>query len=305
MASILITGGAGFIGSNLAEALCKEHEVVILDNLSTGKASNVPKHKRVKFVRGDICDLKVVRDAVKGADHVIHLAAIASVPRSMKDPEETNRVNAGGTFNLLFESARAEVDRFVYASTSAVYGDLPGLPKREGSELSPISPYAATKLAGERFCLVFERNFGLSTVSFRYFNIYGPRQDPKSEYAAVIPKFIELMEEGKRPVIYGNGEQTRDFTYVGDVIRANEIALEKKKGAGDVFNIASGKRTSINELVEKLNAVLGTKLKPAYEKERPGDVLHSYADVGKAKRVLGFKAEWSMEEGLKETLKDF
>ncbi|MFH0818155.1 MAG: NAD-dependent epimerase/dehydratase family protein, partial [Candidatus Micrarchaeota archaeon] len=259
MASILITGGAGFIGSNLAEAFSKEHSVTVLDNFSTGKKSNLAGLK-VKVIRGDICDQKKVREAVKGIDYVIHLAAIASVPRSIANPSETNRVNAGGTVNLLFESARAEVDRFIFASSSAVYGNAPGLPKKENMLLVPVSPYASTKLAGEKFCSFFEHNFGLFTISFRYFNVYGKKQDPNSEYAAVIPKFIKLMKKGKRPTVFGDGLQTRDFAYVKDITRANELVLESKKGAGESINIASGEAVSINELIKTLNRSLGTEL---------------------------------------------
>jgi nucleoside-diphosphate-sugar epimerase len=301
MASILITGGAGFIGSNLAESLSKENKITILDNLSTGKKANIPKSKKIKFINGDICDGKTVRKALIGIEHVIHLAAIASVPRSIANPAEANRVNAGGTVTLLFESARAEVNRFIFASSSAVYGDAPGYPKKENSTLAPKSPYAATKLVGEKFCSVFERNFGLSTVSFRYFNVYGQRQDPKSEYAAVIPKFISLMKTGKQPKIYGDGKQTRDFAFIGDVVHANELALESKKGAGDAFNIASGRATSINELVEELNHSLGKKLKPVHVGEREGDIKHSVADISKAKKVFGYAPKFTLQKGLKET----
>ncbi len=302
MASILITGGAGFIGSNLAEALGKEHSVTVLDDFSTGKKENLKGLAKVKIIRGDICDRAKVRDSLKDIDSVIHLAAIASVPRSIANPGEANRVNAGGTVNMLFESCRAEVDRFIYASSSAVYGDAPGLPKRENSDLSPISPYAATKLAGEKFCSFFERNFGISTISFRYFNIYGPRQDPNSEYAAVIPKFISLMKKGKRPVIFGDGKQTRDFTCVSDVIRANELALNSKKGSDKAFNIASGKEISLIELVETLNKLLGKRLEPVHKPARPGDIKHSFADISKARKALGYSPKSSLEAGLKELL---
>ncbi len=302
MASILITGGAGFIGSNLAEALSKENNVIVLDNFSTGKRSNLSGLKKIKIIRGDICDRAKVQASLKGIDTVIHLAAIASVPRSIANPAEANRVNAGGTVNLLFESCRAEVDRFIYASSSAVYGDAPGLPKKETSHLAPISPYAATKLAGEKFCLFFGHNFGLSTVSFRYFNIYGQKQDPGSEYAAVIPKFISLMKRGKRPTIFGDGKQTRDFTYIGDVIRANELALNSKKGSGEVFNIAMGKEQSLNGLVKTLNKILGTKLEPIYGKERPGDIRRSFSDISKARKALGYAPKFNLEQGLKDTL---
>ncbi|MFH1470376.1 MAG: GDP-mannose 4,6-dehydratase, partial [Candidatus Micrarchaeota archaeon] len=251
---------------------------------------------------GDICDKATVRKSIQGIDNVIHLAAIASVPRSVEKPEETNRVNAGGTVNLLFESSRAEVEKFIYASSSAVYGNLPVLPKRESSPLAPISPYASTKLAGEHFCSLFEHNFGLKTLSFRYFNIYGPKQDPQSEYAAVIPKFMELMKNEKRPTIFGDGRQTRDFTYVKDAIKANKLALESK--ATGAFNIANGEEKSLNELVEILNAILGKRLSPIYESVRAGDIKHSFADISKARKAISYKPEWSLEKGLSDMQKE-
>ncbi len=303
MAGILITGGAGFIGSNLAEGLCKEHSITILDNLSTGRAENIPKSSRVRFQKGDVCSHKDVRAALEGVDCVLHLAAIASVPYSMKDPVKTDLVNVGGTVNLLHESARAEVDRFIFASSSSVYGNEPGFPKTEDSKLSPLSPYAESKLGAEGYCSVFAKSCGLSTVSLRYFNVFGPRQDPASEYSAVIPKFASLMKKGKAPTVFGNGEQTRDFTYIRDVARANELVFESKGGSGEAYNIATGSGTSLNELVKALNRILGKRIKPVYKKARVGDVKLSLADISKAKRTFGYEPKWSFEDGLKETVK--
>ncbi len=302
MASILITGGAGFIGSNIAEALCKEHDITVLDNLSTGKPENIPKSKRIKFIKADVCDPAAVRGSLKGIDYVIHLAALLSVPRSIKDPVNTDRINTGGTLNMLFESSRAEVKRFVYASSSSVYGNTKKLPDDEGMNPDPLSPYAASKVAGEYYCSVFARSFGLSAVSLRYFNVFGPRQDPSSEYSAVVPKFIAQMMKGERPVICGNGEQTRDFTYVKDIVLANSLVMESKKGAGEVFNIATGKKQSLNQLVAELNRLLGTKIKPAYLEPRTGDIMHSVADITRANKAFDYEPKWSFEQGLKETL---
>jgi nucleoside-diphosphate-sugar epimerase len=302
MASVLITGGAGFIGSNIAEELCCEHDITILDNFYTGKPENIPKHKRVRFVRGDICNPKTVRTTLKGIQYVLHQAALPSVPRSIKDPNETNRVNVGGTLNVLFESSRAEVERFVYASSSSVYGDSKTLPKKEDMAPNPISPYAVSKLGGEHYCSVFAKSFGLSTVSLRYFNVFGPKQDPASQYAAVIPRFIKRLNGRKKPIIFGDGTQTRDFTYVKNVVLANELAMESKNGAGESLNIASGERHSLNALVRGLNGLLGVRMAPAYGETREGDIKHSLADIAKAGRVLGYKPRWDFEEGLTETV---
>ncbi len=303
MAKILITGGAGFIGSNLAEKLTEEHDVVILDNVSTGNKSNLPK--KIEFINGDICDRNTVNHALKEVQCVLHHAAISSVPISLKDPFQTNHVNILGTLNLLMESSNAEVDRFVYASSSSVYGDEPGMPKNEGMNPSPISPYAVSKVTGEHYCSVFARSFGLSTVSLRYFNVFGPKQDKESEYASVIPLFISAMRGGEPPTVFGDGEQTRDFIYVKDIVLANQKIMESKNGKGDVFNIASGKSQSINSLVSDLNEILGKKIKPIYGEPRAGDVKHSSADVNKVKETFSYSPEWNFRKALEDTVNWF
>jgi nucleoside-diphosphate-sugar epimerase len=303
VAKILITGGAGFIGSNLATELSSENEIVVLDDLSTGHSENLPSSKKIKFIKGDICDMAKVREALKGVQYVLHQAALPSVPRSMKDPVKSNAINAGGTLNLLFESSRAEVDRFVYASSSSVYGNTPGLPRKEAMQTSPVSPYAVSKLTGELYCNVFAKSFGLSTASLRYFNVFGPKQDPASEYSAVIPRFITAISKGEQPVIFGNGEQSRDFTYVSNIVLANKLAMESKKGSGDAFNIATGKSETLNGLVQKLAKALGKAVKPKYEAERGGDVMHSLADYSKARGAFGYEPKWDFDFGIKETVK--
>ncbi|MFH1447921.1 MAG: NAD-dependent epimerase/dehydratase family protein [Candidatus Micrarchaeota archaeon] len=302
MASILITGGAGFIGSNIAEELHMRHSITVLDNFSTGKRANMLKSTGIKYVEGDICDARIVRRALKGVQYVLHLAAIPSVPRSLKHPLETDRVNTAGTLNLLVESARSEVDRFVYASSSSVYGESKTIQKCESMTPEPISPYAVSKLAGEYYCSVFARNLGLSTVCLRYFNVFGWRQDPNSEYSAVIPKFISTMIRGKQPIIFGDGKQTRDFTYVKNIVHANRLVMESKKGNGEVFNIATGKSQSLTRLVSILNKLLRTRLKPVYVGTRPGDIEHSLADIEKARETFGYNPKWNFEVGLEDTV---
>ncbi len=302
---VLITGGAGFIGSNLAEELVrKEHDVVILDDLSTGKEENIKEFKdSVRFVKGSITDLALLRDLFRDVECVSHQAAIPSVQRSVEDPLATNEVNVKGTLNVLVAARDSEVEKVVYASSSSVYGDTPELPKREGMKPNPKSPYAVSKLTGEEYCAVFSEVYGLKTVSLRYFNVYGPRQDPYSEYAAVIPRFITRVLKNKPPIIYGNGEQTRDFTFVRDVVMANILAIERD--VEGVFNIASGKRISINELSNKIMGIVGIRLKPIYDKPREGDIKDSLGDISRAKEKLGYDVKYGLEEGLKETIEYF
>ena len=297
----VVTGGAGFIGSNLAEELAKEqeNEVVVVDNLSTGRRENLQNLKNLKkclFVEGSVTDLDLVRGVFKGCDFVFHQAAIPSVPRSVKDPLATNNVNTNGTLNVVVAARDCGVKKVVFASSSSVYGDTPELPKREEMTPNPLSPYAVTKLVGEYYCKVFEEVYGLKTVSLRYFNVYGPRQDPHSDYAAVVPKFVKSVSENKPPVIFGDGEQTRDFTFVKDVVRANLLAA--KSGATGVFNIASGRRVSINELAEKIIKIQGKELEPVHSEPREGDVKHSLGDISRAQRGFGFEPRYSLEEGL-------
>lgn len=297
---IVITGGAGFIGSNLAEELSKEkdNEIIIVDDLSTGKTENLKKfNQNIKFVRGSITDLDRLKRIFEDVDYVFHQAAIPSVPRSIKDPIAANNANINGTLNVLVAAKDSSVKKVIYASSSSVYGDTPELPKREDMRANPKSPYAVTKLVGEYYCDVFNEVYGLNTISLRYFNVYGPRQDPYSDYAAVIPRFINMVSENKPPMIYGDGEQTRDFTFVKDVVRANVLAA--KSDAKGVYNIAYGNRISINELAEMIMKLMGKNLKPVHDAPREGDVKHSLGDISRAKKGLGYEPRYSLEEGLR------
>lgn len=305
MYKYLVTGGAGFIGSHIAGELVKRgHSVRIVDNFSTGKKENIaPFLGKIELIEGDIKDFKVCQQAAKDMDFVLHQAALTSVPRSIEDPLLTNEVNITGALNLLLASRDAGVQRFVLASSAAVYGDNPGLPKKEDMEGLPLSPYAASKRMGELYCQMFNRAFGLSTVSLRYFNIFGPRQDPSSQYASVIPNFIGKMLKEEKPVVFGDGEQSRDFLCVSNVVEANILASQAGDVSGEVFNIGSGERTSVNSLVVKLNEVLDKEIKPTYEEPRPGDIKHSYADISKARKMLKYEPSVSFSEGLGETVR--
>lgn len=305
MYKYLVTGGAGFIGSHIAgELVHRGHSVRIVDNFSTGKKENIaPFLEKIDLIEGDIKDFEVCQQAVKDMDFVLHQAALTSVPRSIEDPLLTNEVNITGTLNLLLAARDAGVQRFVLASSAAVYGDNPGLPKKEDMEGFPLSPYAASKRMGELYCQVFNRAFGLSTVSLRYFNIFGPRQDPSSQYASVIPNFIGKMLKEEKPVVFGDGEQSRDFLYVSNVVEANILASQAREVSGEVFNIGSGERTSVNSLVVKLNEILDKEIKPTYEEPRPGDIKHSYADISKARKMLKYEPSVSFSEGLGETVR--
>jgi UDP-glucose 4-epimerase len=299
---VLVTGGAGFIGSHLVEALVKaKHDVTVLDNLSSGKLDNLSSVK-VNFIKGDICDEKTVKKAVANQDVVFHLAAIASVPYSVQNPLETHEVNATGTLKLLIASRDAKVKRFVYSSSAAVYGDEPSLPKKESSPLKPQTPYALTKLAGEQYTLMFHKLYGIETVALRYFNVYGPRQDPKSPYSGVITKFVAALKQGTQPLIFGDGKQTRDFVFVSDVVQANLKAMTAN-AAGKVFNIATGVQVSINEMLAHLNEVLKTKISAKHEQRQPGDILHSVADISEAKKVLHYHPGVLFHEGIEQTVK--
>ena len=304
MARMLITGGAGFIGSNIAHAaLDKGHDVVVLDDMSTGRVENLSDIAgKITLVRASILDTKKLAAAMRGADYVLHQAALASVPRSVKDPAATNQTNVTGTLNVLLAAKDAGVKRVVYASSSSVYGNLETLPKREDMKPCPESPYAVSKLAAEQYAMSFYSVYGLETVALRYFNVYGPKQDPDSQYAAVMPIFIRVMLAGRRPVIFGDGNQTRDFTFVEDVVEANFRATEASGAAGGVFNIAFGKRITLNNLVEKINGITGKNIAPVHEAERPGDVRHSLADIGAARKVLGYSPSHSVDDGLAKTI---
>ncbi len=307
MPRYLITGGAGFIGANLAHALVARGESVrILDDFSTGRPQNLQGiQDRIEILRGDIRDPAVVARAVQGTEVILHQAALNSNPRSIQEPGPTNAVNVGGTL-LLLEAARAAgVRRLVYASSSSVYGDTPTLPKTEEMALAPKAPYGVSKLAAEFYCRVFTQVYGLETVSLRYFNVFGPRQHPDSEYAAVIPRFLRRMLAGKPPVIYGDGEQSRDFTAVENVVAANLLAAEAPQGAGEVFNVACGRTSTLNQLVAWLNQLLGTDLSPVYEAPRPADIRHSYASIRKAEALLGYRPTLGVEEGLRRTVEWF
>jgi nucleoside-diphosphate-sugar epimerase len=307
MASTLVTGGAGFIGSHLVEALLERGgRVRVLDNFLTGKRENLaPFAGRFELIEGDIRDLETCRRACGGMDYVLHQAALPSVPRSIDDPFTTNEINVRGTLNLLWAAAEAKVKRLVFASSSSVYGDEPGLPKREGAEGKPLSPYAASKLAGELYCRVFSAAYGLETVSLRYFNVFGPRQDPFSQYAAVIPLFITRILGGEPPAIYGDGEQSRDFTYVANVVEANLLACQAPGAAGGIFNIACAERVTVNGLADRINAILGTVVKPRYAEPRPGDIRHSFADIAAAERALGYRPRIGFGQGLALTIEWF
>lgn len=300
MAHYLVTGGGGFIGSNLVEALLQRGESVrVLDNFATGRRQNLtPFLNDIELIEGDIRSYHTVQRAVNGVDYILHQAALPSVPRSINDPITSNDVNVGGILNLLHAAVEYRVERFVYASSSSVYGDNPVSPKREDFVPNPKSPYAVSKITGEYYCRVFHQLHGLETVSLRYFNVFGPRQDPNSQYSAVIPKFLKWLKKGEPPVIYGDGTQSRDFTYVANNVQANLKACEAPGVGGKVFNIACGDSFSLVDLVRELNSILGTNIEPRFTDERPGDVKHSKADISAAQEGLLYAPEISFREGL-------
>jgi nucleoside-diphosphate-sugar epimerase len=303
VASYLITGGAGFIGSHLAAALVdRGHRVRVLDNLATGKRSNLDSAKGVEFVEGDLADLPICERAVRGMDYVLHQAAIPSVPRSVKDPITSNRANIDGSLNILVAARDAGVKRLVYAGSSSAYGDTPTLPKREDMTPRPLSPYALQKLAAEQYCQMFTALYGFPTVTIRYFNVFGPRQDPGSPYSGVISLFATALLTGRQPVIYGDGEQTRDFTYVSNVVDGVLRACEAPQASGEVINVAMGVQTSLNQLLQVMNRALGTDLGAIYKEPRAGDVRDSLADISKAKTLLGYVPSVGLEEGLTRTI---
>jgi len=303
MASYLVTGGAGFIGSHLAEELVRRgHTVRVADSLITGKRRNLDHLPGVEFLLGDLADFAFAERAVAGVDYVLHQAAIPSVPRSVKDPITSNRANIDASINVLVAARDAGVKRLVYAGSSSAYGNTPTLPKQEEMPTSPLSPYALQKLVAEQYAQMFTRLYGFETVTTRYFNVFGPRQDPGSPYSGVISLFATALLEGRRPIIYGDGEQTRDFTYVANVVDGVLRACEAPNAAGAVVNVATGGRISLNELVRVMNRIVGTQLEPIYQDERAGDVRDSQADITKAKALLGYTPIVSLEEGLRNTL---
>lgn len=303
MKKVIVTGGAGFIGSHLTELLLSRgYHVIIIDNLSTGKMANIEpslKSIRVEFTQGSITDFPLLQKLFQGVYYVFHQAALSSVPRSVEEPLLTNKINITGTLNVLLAARDNSVKKVIYASSSSVYGDTPTLPKRENMIPHPQSPYALTKLAGEYYCHIFHQIYNLPTICLRYFNVYGPRQDSDSQYAAIIPIFIGRVSQGKPLIIYGDGEQTRDFTFVKDVIQANIIGAESD--ACGVFNIGRGENNTINDLAKTITRIMGKDLQSEYQPPRPGDVKHSLADISRA-RAIGYDPQYSPEDGLKETI---
>ncbi len=304
MAWYLVTGGAGFIGSHLVEALVQTGaRVRVLDNMSTGDAANLDAViDRVELIEGDITDPETVRQAMRGVEVVFHQAALASVPRSVANPLATHRACVDGTLNVLLSARDSGVRRVVYAASSSAYGNSTLLPKSEHHPTAPLSPYAVAKLAGEQYCAAFSEVYRLQTVRLRYFNVFGPRQSPDSPYAAVIPLFIQALSSGKAPVIHGDGTQSRDFTYVADVVQANLLAANAPNVSGRVYNVACGRQTTLLDLVAHLNELLGTDIVPTFTPSRPGDVKHSLADIQRARTDLGYEPTTDMAAGLRQTL---
>jgi nucleoside-diphosphate-sugar epimerase len=303
MAEYLVTGGAGFIGSHLTEELVRRgHTVRVADSLITGKRSNLDHISGVEFLEGDLADLAFARRAVDGVQYVLHQAAIPSVPRSVKDPITSHRANVDATLNVLVASRDAGVRRLVFAGSSSAYGNTPTLPKREEMPDSPLSPYALQKVMGEQYLQMFTQLYDLETVSTRYFNVFGPRQDPSSPYSGVISVFATALLENRSPKIYGDGEQTRDFTYVANVVEGVLRACDAPKASGEVINVATGGRISLNELFRTMRTLAGGTVEPTYVDPRSGDVRDSQADISKARRILGYEPSVSFEEGLRRTV---
>ena len=308
MSSVLVTGGAGFIGSHIVGKLIDDgFRVRVLDNLDSGKVDNLAGvMNEINFVKGNIRDAETVRDVMKGADFVFHEAAQVSIPRSVKDPMETNEINIRGTLNILEAARRGDVKKVVFASSSAVYGNVSekDLPLKEDRMLSPPSPYAVTKLVGEHYCRIFSELYGLETICLRYLNVYGPGQNPDSAYAAVIPRFIRSIVRGERPVVFGDGLQSRDFVFVKDVVQANILAMKSKVRHG-VFNVGTGESVNLLQLIEMISKISGKDIKPIFTDPRPGDIKHSLSDISKIKQELGYGPEYNLEDGLKKTMEWF
>jgi nucleoside-diphosphate-sugar epimerase len=304
MERYLVTGGAGFIGSNICRRLVQQGAFVrVLDNLSTGKKSNLTDIlNSIEFVEGDMGDEETARRCMQGIDIVLHQGALPSVPRSVEDPAATHRHCVDATFTLLLAARDAKVKRFVYAASSSAYGDSPTLPKIETMTPDPKSPYAAAKLFGEYYCSVFSKVFGLETISLRYFNVFGPYQNPKSQYAAAIPAFVTSILKDTPPTVYGDGEQSRDFTYIDNVVEANLLAARAPKTSGEVINIACGQRITLNQVIRLINQIVGKNVQPTYAPPRAGDVRHSLADIQKARELIGYQPIVSFEEGLRRAV---
>lgn len=307
MTEYLVTGGAGFIGSHLVEHLLSQGKSVsVLDNLSTGKMQNLePFLDKIVFYQGDICNEALLDRALEGVRIVFHEAALSSVPRSVKDPMASHLANSEGTLKLLLHAKEKGVKRVIYAGSSSAYGDSEELPKVETMIPKPLSPYASSKLAAEHYCQIFANIYGLETVTLRYFNVFGPRQDAQSEYSAVIPKFVSALQENKKPVIFGDGVQTRDFNYITNVVDANMLASEANGVSGKVFNIAGGKRISLNELLAFIQKIMQTSIQPHYDAPRIGDIRHSLADIDLAKKLLKYEPCVDVFEGLQKTVSWF
>ncbi len=300
----LVTGGAGFIGSHLVERLVTlGSSVRVVDDFSTGKRANIaPWLDKIELIEGGITDPAVCTRACEGVGVVLHEAALPSVPKSIEDPVSSHRVNIDGTFNLLVAARDQGVNRFVYAASSSAYGESPTLPKIETMGTEPLSPYAVQKLTGEYYCSVFAKCFGLQTLSIRYFNVFGPRQDPASQYAAAIPAFVAAILQDQPPTIYGDGEQTRDFTYIENVIEANLLAAKALETHGEVVNVACGEHVTVNAIIKEINALLGKDVRPTYVAERPGDIKHSWADITLAEKLIGFKPVVGFADGLRRAI---
>src|SRR5262245_43590184 len=311
----LVTGGAGFIGSHIVEALVRRGDAVaVLDDFSTGHRRNLDAALKGRpagtpepqVLEGDLRDAALVRRAVAGVTHVLHQAALPSVPRSIAEPLQSHEVNASGTLGLLLAARDAGVKRFVYASSSSAYGDVPTLPKIESQPPAPLSPYAVSKLTGEQYCRIFTPLYGLETVSLRYFNIFGPRQDPQSQYAAVIPRFVTAVARGESPIVYGDGTQSRDFTYIANAVQANRLACDAPaSAAGLAYNVACGASATLLEVLDLVGRILGKPVRPVHEPPRAGDVKHSLASIDLARRHLGFEPRVGLEEGLRRTVAAF
>ena len=303
MAHYLVTGGAGFIGSHLTEELVRRgHRVRVVDSLITGKRTNIAHLRDVEFLEGDLADLDVARRAAAACDYVLHQAAIPSVPRSVKDPITSNRANVDATLNMLVAARDAGVRRLVFAGSSSAYGNTPTLPKHEGMPTSPLSPYALQKVIGEQYLQMFTRLYGLETVTIRYFNVFGPRQDPSSPYSGVISVFAAALLQNRPPTIFGDGEQTRDFTYVANVVDGVLRACEAPKANGQIINVATGGRISLNELFRTMRRLTGATVEPVYAETRAGDVSDSQADISLAREILGYEPTVSFEDGLERTV---
>lgn len=306
MNKYLVTGGAGFIGSNIVRKILEQGNFVrVVDNFSTGRKGNIKEflgNLNFELMEGDLADLEVAKKSVKDMDFVLHQAAIPSVQRSVEDPLRSNNANINGTLNILLASRDEKIKRFVYAASSSAYGDSSRLPKKEDMPAMPISPYALTKYVGERYCQIFWKLYGLPTICLRYFNVFGPNQDPNSQYSAVIPKFIQALLKKERPIIYGTGEQSRDFTFVDNVVDINLLSVKTENGSGEVFNVGCGDQINLNQLLEMLRGLLGVDIKADYREARLGDVLHTKADISKAKKILGYSPKVGIKEGMIKTI---